>query len=170
MEWSEWAMQNGEAIAYAKHLRTVLQSGEDDDDDDDDEDDDDEDDDDDDEDDVRVRGVLIQMAKGDMTQPNPSASAVIRAGGREAYTTYSRHDLACAANPCTTAARKNPHAFPIQGVVTDPLYFAAISRGAQEQAAQFLASDGLVVIHPTPTGFFEVPIVLPLPGAPHFIP
>jgi len=169
MEWSEWAMQNGEAIAYAKHLRTVLQSGEDDDDDDDDEDDDDEDDDDDDEDDVRVRGVLIQMAKGDMTQPNPSASAVIRAGGLEAYTTYYRHDLACAANPCTTAARKNPHAFPIQGVLADA-YFAAVTRGAQEQAAQFLASDGLVVIHPTPTNLFEVPIVLPLPEVVNFIP
>jgi hypothetical protein len=159
MEWSEWAMQSGEPIAYAKHLRTVLQSGEDDDDDDDEGD----------EDDARVRGVLIQMAKGDQTQPNPSASAVIRAGGLEAYTTYYRHDLACAANPCTTAARKNPHPFLTQGVLTDS-YFAAISRGAQEQAAQFLASDGLVVIHPTPANLFEVPIVLPLPEAVNFIP
>ena len=159
MEWSEWAMQSGEPIAYAKHLRTVLQSGEDDDDNDDEGD----------EDDVRIRGVLIQMAKGDQTQPNPSASAVIRAGGLEAYTTYYRHDLACDANPCTTAARKNPHPFPIQGVIADA-YFATISRGAQEQAAQFLASDGLVVIHPTPTGFFEVPIVLPLPEDRNFIP
>jgi len=137
---SEWAMQSSDAVPYAQHLRTVPQNDEDRDDDDWDEDDDEED-------DARVRGVLIQIAKGDQTVPNPTNSAVVRAGGLEAYTTYYRHDLACAANPCTTAARKNPHPFLTQGVVTDPLYFAAISRGAQEQAAQFLASDGLVVIH-----------------------
>ena len=155
---NEWAMQSGEPVAYAVHLRTFPRS-----------DDDNDHDDDDDEDDARVRGVLIQMAKGDQTSPNPAGSRVIRAGGLEAYTTYYRHDLACAANPCTTAARKNPHPFLTQGVITDS-YFAAISRGAQEQAAQFLASDGLVVIHPDPTGFFEVPIVLPLPEEQNFIP
>jgi len=161
---SEWAMQSSDAVPYAQHLRTVPQNDEGRDDDDwDDDDGDDED------DDARVRGVLIQMAKGDQTVPNPTNSAVVRAGGLEAQTTYYRHDLACAANPCLTAARKNPHPFLTQGVVTDA-YFAAISRGAQEQAAQFLASDGVVVIHPTPTGFFEVPIVLPLPEAQNFIP
>ena len=145
MDRREWAMQSGEQVAYAARLRTVPGN------------------------DAGVRGVLVQTAKGDMTQPNPVASRVIRAGGLEAYTTYYRHDLACAANPCTTAARKNPHTFLIDGVLADA-YFAAVTRGAQEQAAQFLASDGLVVIHPTPTWLFEVPIVLPLPEAQNFIP
>jgi len=145
MDWREWAMQSGEQVAYAARLRTVPGN------------------------DAGVRGVLVQTAKGDVTQPNPAASRVIRAGGLEAYTTYYRHDLACAANPCTTAARKNPHTFLIDGVLADA-YFAAVTRGAQEQAAQFLASDGLVVIHPTPTHLFEVPIVLPLPETTNFIP
>jgi hypothetical protein len=151
---NEWAMQSSDVPPYAAYLRTIPRS--------------DDEDDHDDEDDARVRGVLIQMAKGDQTVPNPGNSAVVRAGDLEAQTTYYRHDLACAANPCTTQARKNPHPFLTLGL-TDS-YFLAVSRGAQEQAAQFLASDGLVVIHPTPTGFFEVPIVLPLPEEQNFIP
>ena len=33
--------------------------------------------------------------------------------------------------------------------------------GAHEQAAQFLASDGLITLAPTPAQYWEVPVVLP---------
>jgi hypothetical protein len=45
-----------------------------------------------------------------------------------------------------------------------------IALGAQEQIAVFLATDGVTIIHPDPAGFFEVPVVLPLPEDLSFIP
>ena len=138
---AEWALQPGDPVAYAPHLRAEPLGG------------------------SAARVVLVQIAKGDMTVPNPANSAVIRAGGLEAVTTFYRHDLAFAANPLM---QKNPHGFLTVGV-TDPT-FAAVSRGAQDQAGRFLASGGLAVLHPTPSGYLEVPINLPLPEAQNFIP
>ena len=46
----------------------------------------------------------------------------------------------------------------------------AVSASPVREALNRLASDGLVVIHPEPTGLFEVPIVLPLPEVVNFIP
>ena len=46
-----------------------------------------------------------------------------------------------------------------------------IALGAQEQIAEFFASDGTLVIDPNgPMPLFEVPIVLPLPEELNFIP
>jgi hypothetical protein len=45
----------------------------------------------------------------------------------------------------------------------------AISPGAQEQLAVFFASHGTTIIHPTPSAFFEVPIVGPRPETLDFI-
>jgi len=45
-----------------------------------------------------------------------------------------------------------------------------VNVGFDSQIAEFLASDGEVVIHPEPVRFFEVPIVLPLPEDLGFIP
>jgi hypothetical protein len=71
--------------------------------------------------------------------------------------TFYRHDLAFAEN---SALPKNPHGF-----IFTPLFsaFSAIPLGALEQIAVFFASDGANMIHPEPTRFFEVPIILPLP-------
>ena len=52
--------------------------------------------------------IILQFARGDQTVPNPTTSAIIRAGGLALRATVYRNDLAFAANP---AVPKNPHAF-----------------------------------------------------------
>src|SRR5262249_55628415 len=110
------------------------------------------------------KSVIYQFAKGDQSGPNPTNTAILRAGGLADRTTFYRHDLAYAENP---GLPKNPHVFLTS---IDNAAFAVIARGAQEQAAIFFASDGRVIIHPEPARFFEVPIVLPLPQRLNFIP
>ena len=111
------------------------------------------------------KAVIVQFAKGDMTVPNPTASALIRAGGLEDRATYFRNDLAFATIPGYTV--KNPHTFltNIQGPAA-PLAFAA-----QQQVATFLASGGAVTIDPDGPGpYFETPIAGPLPETLNFLP
>src|SRR5439155_25790250 len=55
-----------------------------------------------------TRPLIIQFARGDKTVPNPTASAILRAGKLASRATIFRNDLAFAANP---AANKNPHTF-----------------------------------------------------------
>ena len=100
-----------------------------------------------------------------MTVPNPTASAILRAGDLADRTTFFRNDLAFAANP---AVGKNPHTFLTN--VANPAG-APYAIGAQLQIATFFASNGTVVIDPDGAGpFFEVPIVGPLPETLNFIP
>ncbi len=111
------------------------------------------------------KGVIVQFAKGDMTVPNPTASALIRAGGLEDRATYFRNDLAFASVPGYTV--KNPHTFlsNIAGA-SGPLAFAA-----QQQIATFLASGGAITIDPDGPGpLFETPIAGPLPETLNFLP
>lgn len=103
-----------------------------------------------------AKSLIVQIAKGDQFVPNPANSTFLRAGELEDRTTFYRHDLASADNP---ALPKTAHGF----MVGIPV-FGAISVGAQEQIAVFLASDGAELIHPEPAKYFEVPIILPLPG------
>jgi hypothetical protein len=96
--------------------------------------------------------IILQFARGDQTVPNPTTSAIIRAGGLALRTTVFRNDLAWAANP---AVPKNPHAF-----ITN---IASASAGAyalmgQTQMATFFATDGATTIDPDGAGpFFETP-------------
>ena len=96
--------------------------------------------------------IILQFARGDQTVPNPTTSAIIRAGGLALRTTVYRNDLAFAANP---AVPKNPHAF-----ITN---IASASAGAyalmgQAQMATFFATDGATTIDPDGLGpFFETP-------------
>jgi hypothetical protein len=100
--------------------------------------------------------VIFQFARGDKTVPNPTSSAIIRAGGLAGRTTLYRHDLAYAANP---ALGTNPHTF-LTGVFGPG---AAIALMAQGQIATFLASDGTVTVDPDgPAPLFETPMA----GAP----
>jgi hypothetical protein len=111
------------------------------------------------------KSVIVQFAKGDETVPNPTASALIRAGGLEDRATYFRNDLAFATVPGYTVT--NPHTFlsNISGA-SGPLAFAA-----QQQIATFLASGGAVTIDPDGLGpYFETPIAGPLPEALNFLP
>jgi Big-like domain-containing protein len=115
-----------------------------------------------------AKSIIMQMSKGDMTEPNPDATATLRAGQLAGQTTYFRNDLAFAANPNFS---KDPHAFLLQVQAgTDPAVMA-VAMEAQKQIALFFGSNGQMVIDPDgPALLFETPIAGPLPEVLNFIP
>jgi hypothetical protein len=100
--------------------------------------------------------VIIQFARGDETVPNPTTSAILRAGHLASRATLFRNDLAFATVPGYNV--KNPHTFltnidPTKTPAAVPFAFAA-----QQQIATFLASDGATTIDPDGSGpYFETP-------------
>jgi hypothetical protein len=133
LERGEWAQQAGNPAAYAPHLITRPLAG------------------------VPAKSIILQFARGDQTVPNPTTSAIIRAGNLQSRTTLFRNDLARQAIPALPA---NPHTF-LTGVVGPG---AAIALQAQTQIATFFASGGAVTIDPDgPAPFFETPMVGPPP-------
>ena len=141
LDRTQWAQESGDPVAYAPHLRAEPLAGE------------------------SAKAVIVQFAKGDKTVPNPTASALIRAGDLADRATYFRNDLAFATVPGYTV--KNPHTFLTNlGGAAAPFAVAA-----QQQLAMFLASDGSVTIDPDGAGpLFETPIAGPLPETLNFIP
>lgn len=137
-ENTEWVSQSGNPVAYAPHLRKKPLRG------------------------VDAKSVIIQFAKGDQSVPNPTATAILRAGDLADRATFFRNDLAHAANP---AVPTNPHTFLTR--ITDPAA-GEFALSAQSQIGDFFASDGAVVSDIG--GFFEVPIVPPLPEYLNYIP
>jgi hypothetical protein len=129
----EWAGQAGSPTAYAPHLRKDPLPG------------------------VPAKSVIIQIAKGDQAAPNPTTTAIVRAGELMDRTVYYRHDLARAANP---SLPPNPHDFMVNIAA-----YGAISLGAQAQIATFFESDGNLIIQPpvVPVEFFEG-VDLPIEG------
>jgi hypothetical protein len=112
-----------------------------------------------------TRPIIIQFARGDQTVPNPTTSAIIRAGALASRTILYRHDLAVQANP---ALGRNPHGFltSIGSLATAPFALAA-----QAQIATFFASDGATTIDPDGAGpMFETPMVGAPPEDLAFIP
>src|SRR6185436_11121237 len=79
---TEWVSQAGNPVAYAPHLRKIPLDG------------------------VPTRPFIIQNAKGDQTVPNPTSSAIVRAGDVHDRWTLFRNDLVRAARPTAPA---NPH-------------------------------------------------------------
>lgn len=141
LDRTEWVQQSGNPVSYASLIRKQPVQGQ------------------------RAKPVIIQFAKGDTTVPNPTSTAIVRAGGLQDRTTYFRNDLAFAAN---SAVSKNPHTF-LTNIISPAGQGYAI--GAQIQIAEFFASKGALVIDPDgPAPFFEVPIVPPLPEGLNFIP
>lgn len=137
----EWVQQAGNPVSYASYIRKKPLRGN------------------------APKPVIVQVAKGDTVVPNPTSSAIVRAGDLADRTTYFRNDLAYAAN---NAVGKGPHTFltNIGNAAAAPY-----AVGAQMQMAVFFASNGAVVIDPDGAGpFFEVPILLPLPEGLNFIP
>jgi hypothetical protein len=128
----EWVNQQGEAGAFAAHVRKIPLPG------------------------VGAKPIIIQFAKTDQNIPNPRESAFVRAGDFADVTTYLRNDLLFADNP---NVQKNPHTFLLRiGVPADAPQAAA----AQNQVGAFFASGGTIIIHPEPAQYWEVPIqVLP---------
>ena len=133
---TEWVSQPGNPVAYAPHLRKQPL------------------------DETDPPPVIIQFARGDQTVPNPTATAIFRAGDLKDRSTFFRNDLVRLAQ--IPGAQTNPHTFLTNIGATAPI--AALAVGAQEQIATFFESDGTVVIDPDGTGpFFEVPIAGDLP-------
>jgi hypothetical protein len=138
-----WVMMSGDAPAYVPHLRKAPLPG------------------------VPAKSVIYQFGKGDEIAPNPATTALLRAGDLADRATYYRNDLAHAEDPQVPTVT---HQFLWSYLTnTDPLV-VAIARGAQEQIATFLASDGTEIIHPEPARFFETPIQGPLPEDLNFVP
>lgn len=136
----EWVQQAGNPVSYASLIRQQPLPGH------------------------AAKPVILQMAKGDQTVPNPTSTAIVRAGGLQAHTTYFRNDLAVAANP---ALPKNPHTF-LTGLGGAGTPVAVM---AQTQIAEFFRSGGSLVIDPDGAGpLFEVPLVPPLPEGLNFLP
>jgi hypothetical protein len=138
----QWVQQAGNPVSYAQHIRKEPLPGN------------------------AAKPMLVQFAKGDITVPNPTSSALIRAGALQDRTLYFRNDLAFAANNATP---KNPHTF-LSNLASGGLA-PQIAVGAQTQIAIFFASHGATVIDPDATGpLFEVPISGALPETLNFIP
>ncbi|HEX6690561.1 MAG TPA: Ig-like domain-containing protein [Burkholderiales bacterium] len=143
IEQSEWASQPGNPVAYAPYLRKSPLPGN------------------------PVKSVILQFALGDQTVPNPTTTAIIRAGELQDRVTYFRNDLARAAFPTLPA---NPHTF-LTGLTAVGAPFALAGQG---QIAAFFASHGAVTLDPDtllPATFphvFETPIVPPLPEVLNF--
>ena len=85
LENTEWVSQSGNPVAYAQYIRTNPLPGN------------------------AAKPVIIQFAKGDKTVPNPTATALVRAGDLAHRATFFRNDLAFVATG--GAIPKNPHTF-----------------------------------------------------------
>ncbi|MGH8067532.1 MAG: Ig-like domain-containing protein [Candidatus Entotheonellia bacterium] len=144
LEHWEWVSGSANAVAYAVHLQKDPLDG------------------------IPVKPVILQFAKGDKTHPNPTSTAMLRAGDLAGQATYYRNDLAFAMEPAVVP--KDPHLF-LQFNTSSSSLLSGIGLGAQRQIAEFLASDGTLVIDPDGSNsLFEVPIVPPLPEELNFIP
>ena len=142
LERFEWVQQSGNPVSYASGIRKDPPRGH------------------------AAKAVIFQFAKGDVTVPNPTTSAILRAGGLADRATYFRNDLAYAQNP--TGVPKNPHTFLTNIGAAGTAAYAVM---AQTQIAIFFATHGTTVIDPDAAGqFFEVPIVGPLPETLNFLP
>lgn len=137
-----WAQTPADPVAFASHIRTQPLFG------------------------SSPKAIIVQFARGDKTVPNPTASALIRAGGLEDRATYFRNDLAFAFGHGYTVT--NPHTFLSNIFVPAQAQYAV---AAQQQIATFLATGGATTIDPDGAGpFFEAPIAGPLPEGLNFIP
>ena len=143
IENNEWAQQAGNPVPYAPHLRKAPLAG------------------------MPQKSIILQFARGDQTVPNPTTSAIIRAGALQPQTTLFRNDLAFAANP---AFPKNPHSF-LTRIAGVPVPVAQVALAAQDQIAVFFASGGTTVVDPDGPGpLFETPMVGPPPEDLAYIP
>lgn len=139
-DWQQWVQQPGNPVSYASQIRKQPLPG------------------------AAPKPVIVQFAKGDQTVPNPTSSAIVRAGDLADRTTYFRDDLAFAANGTVP---KNPHTFLTNVSIAAAAPYAI---GAQTQIAVFFQTNGGIMIDPDAGGpFFEVPIEAPLPDGVNFI-
>jgi hypothetical protein len=142
---NEWVQQSGNPVSYAAAIRKQPYAGN------------------------APKPVILQFAKGDGTVPNPTTTAIIRAGALADRAMLYRNDLTFAATG--GAIPKNPHTFltNIGNAAAAPFAIAA-----QTQMAVFFQSNGALTIDPDAvigtSAFFEMPVVPPLPETLSFIP
>jgi len=139
LDRSEWVQQSGNPVSYAPFIRKQPLAGH------------------------AAKPVIFQFAFGDQTVPNPTTTAILRAGDLADRATFYRNDLARAANSSVPA---NPHTFltNIGSAAAAPYAIAA-----QAQIAAFFASNGAVTIDPDGAGpIFETPVKPPLPERTNF--
>jgi hypothetical protein len=142
LDRNEWVQQSGNPVSYAAYIRKEPLHGN------------------------APKPVIVQFAKGDQTVPNPTSTAIVRAGDLAEHTVFFRNDLAYAANP--TGVPRNPHTF-LTNIASPAM--APLAVGAQLQIAVFFATNGGTRIDPDGAGpLFEVPIDPPLPERLDFIP
>src|SRR5262245_54549415 len=110
---AEWLARRGDPVAYARHLRVAPLGGQ------------------------EPKAVLIQFARGDLIVPNPTTSALIRAGQLADATTLLRYDRLAGRLPEELV---EPHPFLLRSGAAGLV--GELARTAQEQVARFFASDG----------------------------
>ncbi len=144
---AEWLARRGDPVAYARYLRAAPLPGQ------------------------AAKRVLVQLASGDRVVPNPTTTALIRAGQLADATTLLRNDRLDGVLPTELA---DPHAFLLR--VTAPGVAGALARAAQAQVARFFQSDGTALWDPdlsVPASaggrVFEVPATV-LPEQLGFVP
>ena len=124
---NEWAQQSGNPVSYAPFIRKHPLPGN------------------------SPKPVLFQFARGDQTVPNPTTTAILRAGNLADVAVQFRNDLAYKAN---NAVPSNPHTF-LTNIAGAGAPYAVL---AQTQIAEFFSSGGTNVIDPDGNApFFEVP-------------
>jgi hypothetical protein len=156
LENFEWVTQSANPVSYAAYIRKQPLRGN------------------------TAKPVIFQFAKGDGTVPNPTTSAILRAGSLEDTATFFRNDLVAQAIP---GIPKNPHTFLTNLANAEGKAFAAtpFAVAAQLQIATFFATHGALVVDPDlflpallpsplPFSAFETPIAVPLPETLDFIP
>lgn len=149
LENLEWLSMSGDPLAFAPHLKVSPLPRR------------------------TSRPALVQFAKADRTMPNPTSTALVRAGGWQSSTWWYRHDLALAKAPDLPL---DPHPFLVlfvsldgSGTVQLPgLAGLAISLDAQGQLAGFFGTDGASIPDPNVLvnlalgiAVFEKPATLP---------
>lgn len=125
LEHLEWANMPADAAAFAPYLQKAPLAG------------------------MSPRPVLMLFAKGDRTVPNPTTTAILRAGDLT-ETTYYRTDLAVMAYGAGLTTNQvgvetNGHFFLVRMNSTTR---TQIALAAQSQVAKFLQSDGQTLVDP----------------------
>lgn len=147
IERSHWAAQVGDPVSYAPHVRKSPLAG------------------------MTAKSVIIQFGKGDQIVPNPTQTALVRAGDLADRVTFFRTDLFYATQPRPLPPEVSPPLYPHTFLNTlTQAGAAAVALEAQAQIATFFATDGGATIDPDGAGpLFETPIALPLPEALNFL-
>jgi hypothetical protein len=137
-EEADWLGMLGDPLSYAPHLKTAPLPG------------------------VPAKPMLVQFGLGDLEVPNPTESAMVRAGGLQSATWLLRTDLAAAIDPGLLGLTQPGVPYPIypHRFLSNPTLFSplspnlatAIGVAAQEQIADFFASDGATI--PNPNQYF----------------